>query len=83
MSDTFEAVYEDGVLKPAQLLPLKEHARVRVTIQPMTSWADVTAGLVQWTGDPEVLRRVAEDDEFGILESGSPATYPPDVGGRP
>ena len=22
-----------------------------------------------WTGDPEVLRRVAEDDEFGILES--------------
>ena len=33
------------------------------------SWAERTAGILQWTGDPEVLRRVAEDDEFSILES--------------
>jgi hypothetical protein len=26
-------------------------------------------GLIRWTGDPEILRQIAEDDEFGILEA--------------
>jgi hypothetical protein len=26
-------------------------------------------GLIHWTGDVETLRQVAENDEFGILES--------------
>ena len=26
-------------------------------------------GLLGWTGDPEILRKIAEDDEFGVLES--------------
>jgi len=26
-------------------------------------------GLIGWTGDPEALRRIAEDDEFGIQEA--------------
>jgi predicted DNA-binding antitoxin AbrB/MazE fold protein len=30
---TVEAVYEDGVLKPAQPLPLKEHEKVSVTVE--------------------------------------------------
>ena len=63
-----EATYENGVLKPAQPLPLAEHEKVRVTIEPEVSWAERTAGLLKWTGDPELLRRIAEDDEFGILE---------------
>ena len=33
MSITVEAVYEDGVLKPSQALPLKEHQPVRVTVE--------------------------------------------------
>ncbi len=33
MTITIEAVYEDGVLKPAQPLPLKEHERVNVTVE--------------------------------------------------
>jgi predicted DNA-binding antitoxin AbrB/MazE fold protein len=66
---TVEAVYENGVLRPTQPLPLQEHQTVRVTIEPELSWAEQTAGLLQWTGDPEILRRIAEDDEFGILES--------------
>ncbi len=69
MSFVVDAVYENGVLKPAQPLPLAEHDKVRVTIEPEVSWAERTAGLLQWTGDPEILRRVAKDDEFGILES--------------
>lgn len=75
MNLTVEAVYQDGVLKPTQPLPLKENERVRVSIH---TTADVqnaldavqrSYGLLHWTGDVEDLRRVAEDDEFGILES--------------
>ena len=33
MSITIDATYEDGVLKPAQPLPLSEHEKVRVTVE--------------------------------------------------
>jgi predicted DNA-binding antitoxin AbrB/MazE fold protein len=33
MSITVEAIYENGVLKPAQPLPLKEHEKVEVVIR--------------------------------------------------
>jgi predicted DNA-binding antitoxin AbrB/MazE fold protein len=66
---TVEAVYENGVLGPTQPLLLKEHQRVQVTIEQAPSIAASTAGMIQWSGDPELLRRIAEDDEFGILES--------------
>jgi predicted DNA-binding antitoxin AbrB/MazE fold protein len=33
MTITVDATYEDGVLKPAQPLPLSEHAQVRVTVE--------------------------------------------------
>ncbi len=69
MAIVVEATYENGVLKPAEPLPLVEHEKVRVTIEPEVSWAERTAGLLKWTGDPELLRHIAEDDEFGILES--------------
>jgi hypothetical protein len=48
---------------------LKEHDKVRVTIESELTWAERTAGLLQWTGDPQLLRQIAEDDEFGLLES--------------
>src|SRR6266849_1992385 len=35
MPITIEAVYENGILKPAQPLPLKEHEKVRVTVEPV------------------------------------------------
>jgi predicted DNA-binding antitoxin AbrB/MazE fold protein len=69
MGITIEATYENGNLKLAKPLPLKEHERVRVTIESESSWAERTAGMLQWCGDPELLRRIAEDEEFGILES--------------
>ena len=75
MNLTVEATYEDGVLKPAQPLPLAEHERVRVAIHrtaDVRTAVDVVErsyGLLRWTGDPETVRRVAEDDEFSILES--------------
>ena len=33
MAHTIEAIYESGVLKPAEPLPLKEHEKVRVTVE--------------------------------------------------
>ena len=70
-----EAIYENGVLKPNNPLPLQEHAKVQVTVHvPVTPQQALEAvkkgyGLLRWTGDAETLRQVAEDDEFGILES--------------
>jgi predicted DNA-binding antitoxin AbrB/MazE fold protein len=66
---TVEAVYENGVLKPAKPLPLQEHERVRLTIEPEGTWAERTAGMLPWTGEPEVLRQIAEGDDFSVLES--------------
>lgn len=69
MTLTVEAVYENGVLKLEQPLPLQEHEKVHVTIEPAISLARRTAGMVPWTGDVETLERIARDPEFGILES--------------
>lgn len=69
MAITAEAVYENGVLKPTEPLPLQEQQKVRIIIELELSWADRTAGMLHWTGDAEVMRCIAEDDELGILES--------------
>ena len=56
-----EAVYENGVLKPARPLPLKEKEHVRLTVEPDDDPVGRTYGLLHWTGDPETLRRFALD----------------------
>jgi predicted DNA-binding antitoxin AbrB/MazE fold protein len=75
MTLTVEAIYENGVLKPKEPLPLQEREEVQVTVH---TTADVQAalaaversyGLLRWTGDRETLERIAADDEFGLLES--------------
>ena len=54
MENIFEAIYEDGVLKPLEPIKLPEHQRVTITIQPLLienpdqeleSWHRVYAGL--------------------------------------
>jgi predicted DNA-binding antitoxin AbrB/MazE fold protein len=69
MTLTVDAIYENGVLKPAEPLPFKEHEKVTVTVQPTISLARQTAGMVPWTGDVETLDRITRDPDFGILES--------------
>ena len=64
-----DAVYENGVLKPVEPLPLKDHEKVHLAVFASPSIAEQTAGMIPWTGDWETLRRIAEDDEFSILES--------------
>jgi predicted DNA-binding antitoxin AbrB/MazE fold protein len=69
MSFEVEGTYENGVLKLDKPLPFQEHERILVTVKSKTSRVDESYGLIGWTGAPEILRRIAEDDEFGVLES--------------
>jgi predicted DNA-binding antitoxin AbrB/MazE fold protein len=69
MAMEVEATYENGVLRPDHDLPLNEHQRVKVTVQEETSRSQRSYGLLGWTGDPAVIRKIAEDDRFGASES--------------
>jgi predicted DNA-binding antitoxin AbrB/MazE fold protein len=64
MSLTIEAVYEYGVLKPAQPLPFREHERVRITVQSATNWVEETYGLCGWKGSAEEAECFATDPEL-------------------
>jgi len=75
MSITVEAVYENGVLKPAQTLPFAEHEKVEIVVRlPADTEAALAAvrrryGILGWTGDAETIQRIAVDPEFGAEES--------------
>ncbi len=64
MAFTVEAVYENGVLKPAQPLPFREHEKVRITVQPAVSHVRRSAGLIGWTGSQEDADLVALSPEL-------------------
>jgi len=69
MAITVEAVYENGVLKPAQPLPFNDHERLQITIAPKPNWVQETAGMMEWRGSYEELRRFALDPELDPEES--------------
>jgi len=66
MTITIEAIFENGVLRPAQPLPLKEHDNVLVTLHTPSAIDDAvgrvwaTAGLIPGS-DPEQIDRIALD----------------------
>lgn len=62
----FEAIYENGVLKPIAPLTLQEREIVRVCIETSANWVEETRGIIGWKGDPEVLRRLALASEFDL-----------------
>jgi predicted DNA-binding antitoxin AbrB/MazE fold protein len=64
MTLTVEAIYENGVLKLKQPLPLKEHEAVRVTIQHTSNWVRETYGICGWTGSADEAERFASDPEL-------------------
>jgi len=55
-----EATYENGVLKPAQALPLEEHQRVQITINSRGGQVRATAGLIPCT-DAKLIEHIALD----------------------
>ncbi|MBW3538881.1 MAG: antitoxin family protein [Planctomycetes bacterium] len=68
MPITIEAIYEDGVFKPAQSLDLKDRQRVRITVHPDRSPLVEAAGIMGWKGDPKVVEHFALDPEFDPQE---------------
>jgi predicted DNA-binding antitoxin AbrB/MazE fold protein len=68
MTITVAAVYENGVLKPAQPLPLQEHEQVQITVKPAISRVRLTAGLIGWTGSQEDADFVALSPELDPQE---------------
>ncbi len=66
MTITVEAIYENGTLKLAQPLPLKEQERVQVTVhseKDWAAWAQRTQGLVPCT-DHDLIEWAATDPEL-------------------
>jgi predicted DNA-binding antitoxin AbrB/MazE fold protein len=66
---TVEAVYENGVLKPKEPLPLTEHEQVQITVQSRSSSLADLYGIMRWAGDHDTLERIALDSEFLLEES--------------
>jgi len=62
MHKTIDAVYEEGVIKPLQKLPLSESQKIRITIDTTESVVASTKGMIK--ANAEVVRQVAESDEY-------------------
>ncbi len=69
MAFSVEATYENGVLKPAQPLPIREHEKVQVVVKPAISRVRQTAGLIGWTGSQEDADHVALSPDLDSQES--------------
>ena len=63
MSITIEAVYENGVLKPTQPLPLKDREKVRITVEQGDSPLLRAYGIIGWTGSHEELEQILAEAE--------------------
>jgi len=68
MTVTVDAMYENGSLKLSQPLPLREHEKVRVTIEVEPSPLLRAYGIMGWKGDAETIERVALGPDFDPLE---------------
>ncbi len=64
MAITVEAVYEDGVLKPAEPLPWKDGARVSVAITSLGSSLLEAYGIMGFQGTDEEAEHLALAPDF-------------------
>ncbi len=64
MAITIEAVYENGVLKPLQPLPFKEHEKVQITVHPRVSNLADAYGIMGFKGTAEEADYFALDPEL-------------------
>lgn len=66
MAQVFEAVFEDGVLKPLGRVELTNHQHVRVAILPSAGVVKDSQGMIRVPA--AVVEEVAEGDEYGPRE---------------
>jgi predicted DNA-binding antitoxin AbrB/MazE fold protein len=72
MTHSVEAIYEGGLLRPAEPLPLKEHEKVYVVVYAGPSRARETAGLMGWTGGAALAEQFATAPELSFSPSEEP-----------
>ena len=63
MAKGIEAVYEGGVLRPLSPLKLKEHERVRITLEDKESVVRATSGIYSGLDD-KTIDEIALSPEF-------------------
>jgi predicted DNA-binding antitoxin AbrB/MazE fold protein len=68
MTRTIEAIFEDGVLKPLGPLKLKEHGKVRITLEEGESVARATSGMLSGLDD-SIIEEIALSPEFLVEEA--------------
>lgn len=66
MSLEIEAVYENGILKPSQELPLQEGQKVTITIYEKPGAAQRLHRAVPWNGDHAEFDRWLNDPDEGL-----------------
>jgi predicted DNA-binding antitoxin AbrB/MazE fold protein len=64
-----EAIYEQGILKLSEKLPLRDGQKVTITIHPVGSAVDRLVGSVPWHGPVEDLEALVMSDDNGSLEA--------------
>jgi predicted DNA-binding antitoxin AbrB/MazE fold protein len=75
MSIIIEAVYEAGVLKPlSPLLDLKEHEKVRLTVEALDSAKDESSVIdgqrrARIRIDPRIAREIGDTHQYDLTES--------------
>lgn len=62
MHKTIDAIYEKGIIKPLEKLPLTESQRIKITIDTTETLVASTSAMIK--ADPDVVRQVAENDEY-------------------
>ena len=62
---TIHAIYAEGKLRPLEPLPLQEQERVLLQVIRQSAVQE-TSGILQGL-NPEVVREVAEGDEFSVI----------------
>ena len=65
MTRTFDAVFEDGVLRPLESVDgITEHARVKVTIETLTTAGNSLADCIGTLPDEDAaeIRQIVEDE---------------------
>ena len=83
MAITVEAVYENGVLRPLEPLPLKEHQRVSVTV---SDTEDPLAPMIDYVFLESARREIQQAGDIPNLEevrsilSGIPSSLAADIG---
>jgi predicted DNA-binding antitoxin AbrB/MazE fold protein len=63
VSITVDAIYQNGVLKPAESLPFRENDKVRLTIENCSELVRTSYGIIGWKGDHETLQRLLAEAE--------------------